>query len=250
MTTLPDPDYNYIGVEFTNALWEDVCRCCIFPPDAAYRDTENECVDAEENPIPTPEGQDGHLITILWRMDEPEDRLQRRPRLCAILAAFAHLYSRRVNRRDWLQLVMVRYTATPPFSNELPPVNFRLWNTCFMLSGGSFMFRHVEGREYEKTLPPALPPCPTEACAAAESEWLALVATKLEFLLGVIRDATSYTMLKTELDEWFLYLYQLADFSGERGGYGEAVLEERIKRLRFMPWYPEVLRRMPGLDSR
>ncbi len=252
MSTLPDPNYNYFGIEFCNALWEDVCRCCIFPPDAAFAESDDECFDADGKPIPPPVGEDGDRIIILWRMDEPVDQRQRRPRLYAILAAFAHLYRQRVSRRDWLRLVVVRYTETPSSGSEMPPVNFRLWNTSFLFTGGSFMLEHEVGREYEQSLPPALPPCPVQVCAAAQAEWLALVEEHLEFLLASIRDASSYAMLKTALDEWFSYLYQrmgYAEAEPEAVAAGGEGLEERIERLRFMPWYPEALRRMPGLNE-
>ncbi len=64
---------------------------------------------------------------------------------------------------------------------------------------------------------------------------------RLSYLLSVIDSAGSYEALKPTLDEWLSYAWQLL------GGY-DAALEARSERLRFRPWYPEALRRMPGLN--
>ncbi len=236
------PTDNYFGIEFDNAFWEDVLACCIFPPDAAFRDTGQEWEDAEGNPIPRPEGEDGHRITILWRMDAPEDKQQQRPRLYAILAAFAHLYRRRVARKDWLRLVMVRYTDNPPSRSDVPAVNFRLWQHSFMFVGGAFTLAQVEGREYEPSLPAPLPPADEAVCKAAHEQWRAVVNTRIRHLLSLIHDAESYETLMPTLDEWRGYSWQLL------GGY-DAEWEAACKRLQFCPWYAEVLRRMPGLNE-
>ncbi len=237
------PTDNYLGIEFENAFWEDVLSCCIYPPDAAFRDTEQEWEDAEGNPIPTPEGEDGHRITILWRMDEPEGKRQQRPRLYAILAAFAHLYRRRVARKDWLRLVMVRYTDNLPHRSDVPAINFRLWQHSFMFVGDTFTLAQVEGREYEQSLPAPLPPADEAVCKAAHEQWRAMVNTRIKYLLSLIHDAESYETLMPTIDEWRGYSWQLL------GGY-DAALENDCKRLQFCPWYAEALRRIPRLNEK
>ncbi len=235
------PNDNYFGIEFVNAFWEDVRACCIIPPDAAFRNATPEWEDAEGHLISPPEGYDGHRIIILWRMDEPEEQRQLRPRLHAILAAFAHLYRRRVERHEALRMVLVRFGDKSSSQSDVPPVNFRLWHNSFSFIS-AFMLEQVEGREYEKTLPAALPPVEVSLCEAAHEEWRALVNARLEYLLSVIDSAESYEALNPTLDEWRSYAWQLL------GGY-DAALEARCERLRFRPWYPEVLRRMPGLNK-
>ncbi len=237
-----DPADNYLGIEFDNALWEDVLSCCIYPPDAAFRETELDWLDEEGHPIPAQEGEVVHCIIVLWRMDEPEDKLQERPRLYAILAAFAHLYRRRVARKDWLRLVMVRYTDNPPERSDVPAVNFRLWQTSFSFIGSEFMLTQVDGREYEETLPAPMPSVDAAVCKAAHEQWRAMVNARMRFLLAMIHDAESYEALKPTLDEWRSYSWQLL------GGYHEE-LENACMRLQFCPWYAEVLRRMPGLSQ-
>ncbi len=243
-----DPDYNYIGIEFLNAFWEDVSACCIIPPDAAFRNTEQEWEDAEGNPIPPPAGEDGHRITILWRMDEPDDQAQQRPRLHAILAAFAHLYRRRVDRQDALRMVLVRCCEKSPNQSAVPPVNFLLWHNAFSFFTCSFLLEEVEGSVYERSLPAALPPCAAALHEAAALDWCRLVYGQLQFLLDTIVDATTYVALKATLDEWYNYSHQLAAYECERPGVYQAV-EARIHRLPFEPWYSDVLRRVPGLNK-
>ncbi len=243
-----DPQYDYLGIEFDNAFWEDVCACCILPPDAAFRETERDWEDADGKPIPAPEGVEGHCITILWRMDEPVEQRQERPRLHAILAAFAHLYSRRVDRSDALRFVLVRFCGKTPYRTDVPPVNFRLWHNAFGFIAGSFLLEEVEGREYEKTLPTALPPCAEGVYEAAALDWCRLVYGQLEFLLDAMVDATAYVALKTTLDEWYSYSHQLTLREEEDSERYRAV-ERGIHQLPFRRWYPEALRRMPGLNA-
>ncbi len=87
-----DSAYNYIGLQFINALWEEVAACCILPPDATFRDSGPEW--EEGRPVPPAEDEDGDRITILWRKDEPEDQLPQRPKLHAILAYYQSLSGR------------------------------------------------------------------------------------------------------------------------------------------------------------
>ncbi len=236
-----DPNYNYIAIRFINAFWADISACCIYPPDAAFCDDHAyQWYDADDKPIPTPAGKDGHRITILWRMDEPNDKPQIRPRLYAILAAFAHLYSRRVFRDDALEMLMVRYVETPYYGSDVPPANFCLWSNSFTFMEDSLRPRWVEGTVFEKKLPPAAPACPRDIYDAAAAQWRSLVNARLKYLLSIIHSAESFEMLKTMLDEWVSYTWQF--------GYDEA-LARRVERLCFKPWYAEALRRMPGLNE-
>ncbi len=169
----PDPNYNYFGIELINAFWEDVSACCIIPPDAAFRNAEPEWEDTEGNLVPPSSGKDGHFITILWRMDEPEEQRQERPRLHAVLAAFAHLYRRRVDRHEALRMVLVRYCEKSPCASDVPSANFCLWRNSFGFVSAAFLLEQVEGRVYEKTLPAALPSVGGALCEAAHEQWRA-----------------------------------------------------------------------------
>ena len=69
-----------------------------------------------------------------------------------------------------------------------------------------------------------------------------LVAERVKFLLETIKDARSYEMLKPMLDEWLRYARQLdsrcLDWNVD------------VERFQFLPWYAEVLSRMPRLNPR
>ncbi len=239
-----DAGTDYIGMEFSSTLWEDVCRSCIVPPDAAFRISEKGTwEEADGQPIPTPEDCEGETIFLLWRMDEEERSPLRRPRLHTILAAFAQLYSRYVGKRGCVQMLVVRsHGRQEHVSSELPAINFQLWQQAFWFVFGPFSFREYEMDEFVTSLPAPEPPMEASFCAAARKEWVRLTTERVEYLLSCIHDARSYEMHLPVLEEWFNYLAQMSAHSLN--------ISEEMDRLRFRPWYAEVLRRMPGLNRK
>ncbi len=229
-----NPDCDYIGIEFQDALWEVVSRCCIFPPDAAYGSKQ----EVWENAL-------GELIrreriVLFWRMDKSEVEClsapAKRPCPHILLASLSQLCNRYGERTNEVTLHVVRRA---PHSFDWPSINYQLWHSGFYFADFTFQLKEHLDDGFEATLPPALPSLSIEFCQSAKREWVRLVAERVEYLLETIRDARSYEMLKPLLDEWMHY--------GRLDSRYLDWKEDKV-RFQFQPWYAKVLRRMPRLN--
>lgn len=234
-------DYSYIGIELRDASWEVVSRCCIFPPDAAFGGEPEGWENAFGESVRK------ERLILFWRMDEPEIEYTsapaQRPRLHTLLASFSQLCNRYAERTDGVIIhALRRKPHSPRRGSDWPSINYQLLHSGFNFADFEFQLEEHLDDEFEASLPPALPPLSKEFCQLAKSAWMKLVAERVKFLLETIKDARSYEMLKPMLDEWLRYARQLdsrcLDWNVD------------VERFQFLPWYAEVLSRMPRLNPR
>lgn len=209
----PDTKHNYLGVFFYDCKWEDVSRCCICPPDLAYRWHKKDEEDEWDN------------ILVLWKEDEaPDEKPRVRVYLGSIMAALALLFSSRHGTRlAYNRLVNLRHRD----GEHVSAVDFHLWKSTFT----SCNFRLSDIRsidELELSGTPETLTAPDACYDAALTEWMELVYARMNRLLDSIHDAESYALFKPMLDSWFRYFCE----------YPEPDIEQRVNDLESSPWYP------------
>lgn len=213
---------NYYGVLFHNCHWDDICRCCIVAPDCAFCWHYEEYYDA---------------IVVLWKEDEEESEKPRtRTYLNSILSALAILLYSKISSRVEYTIVHLNRGST---SNGLmPSINLNLWWGLFGI--GRYSFKSIQNINELKdgSHPATMKLPPSNVFREAGELWENLIYEKLKYFFISIDNAKEYLLLQPIIDEWLTYYYE----------FPTTELEILRTKIRFQPWYAEVMKSIPHLN--